>query len=145
MSDFSGSPQLKDKPLSKSATVMKMTKTSAAEPQSLQALYTRPGFIIRRAGIDQISLGALIGADRSTVASVVRPLDDGGLVARCLVSNDRRPKQLMLPRAPVEPPGLPCCVAGRRVAERRGAPGTAYSRREERARLTGRQETDDGI
>jgi len=81
-----------------------MTKTSAAEPQSLQALYTRPGFIIRRAGIDQISLGALIGADRSTVASVVRPLDDGGLVARCLVSNDRRRKQLRLPRAPVERP-----------------------------------------
>ena len=49
MSDLSGSPQLKDKPLSKSATVMKMTKTSATDSQSLQALYTRPGFIIRRA------------------------------------------------------------------------------------------------
>ena len=107
---------------------MKMTKTSAAEPQSLQALYTRPGFIIRRAhqivaalfdeaaidlgitttqysvlyalrvrpGIDQISLCAVIGVDRSTVASVVRLLEDGGLIVRRADPNDRRRKQLRL-------------------------------------------------
>ena len=107
---------------------MKMTKTSAAESQSLQALYTRPGFLIRRAhqivaalfdeaaidlgitttqysvlyalrvrpGIDQISLCALIGVDRSTVASVVRLLEDGGLIARRADPNDRRRKQLTL-------------------------------------------------
>lgn len=105
-----------------------MTKTEAADSQSLQALYTRPGFIIRRAhqivaalfdeaatdlgitttqysvlyalrvrpGIDQISLCALIGVDRSTAASVLRLLEEGGLVARRADPNDRRRKQLTL-------------------------------------------------
>src|SRR5690606_20755279 len=111
-----------------SAPLTKKCKSSVTEAQSLQSLYMRPGFIIRRAhqivaalfdeaaadlgitttqysvlyalrvrpGIDQISLCALIGVDRSTVASVSRLLEDNGLVERCADPNDRRRKQLNL-------------------------------------------------
>lgn len=123
------SPSIKDQHLLKSPTVTRKIKPGGAQdPKSLQALYTRPGFIIRRAhqivaalfdeaatdlgitttqysvlyalrvrpGIDQISLCASIGVDRSTVASVVRLLEDGGLIARRADPNDRRRKQLTL-------------------------------------------------
>ncbi len=94
----------------------------------MEALYAKPGFVIRRAyqissalfdeaatplgitatqfsvlhtlrvhpGIDQISLCALIGIDRSTATLVLRLLEDSGLVARHTHPEDRRRKILSL-------------------------------------------------
>lgn len=101
---------------------------SKVDPKSMEALYQRPGFIIRRAQqitlaifdeaasdlgitttqysvlhtlrawpqIDQVTLCALIGIDRSTATLVLTLLEKNGLVDRLPDATDRRRKQLVL-------------------------------------------------
>lgn len=98
------------------------------DPTSMEALYAKPGFVIRRAyqisnalfdeaatplgitatqfsvlhtlrvcpDIDQISLCALIGIDRSTATLVLRLLEGSGLIVRLTHPADRRRKVLNL-------------------------------------------------
>lgn len=98
--------------------------------KSLDELYSRPGFMLRRAhqiavsifesvmadlklsptqfallyilatqpGIDQITLGHVLGIDRSTTTLVARLLESNGYITRQVSAKDRRRKQLKLTR-----------------------------------------------
>ncbi len=98
------------------------------EIPSLDELYSRPGFLVRRAqqiatslfetalgdlnmsptqfaalyilnkypDADQITLGGLLGIDRSTTTVVLRSLEDSGQVIRKQSETDRRRKLLKL-------------------------------------------------
>ncbi len=96
--------------------------------KSLDVIYSRPGFMLRRAhqtaisifesavtglgvtptqygmlyvidiipDVDQISLGGLLGVDRSTATIVARLLEKNGYISRSVASDDRRRKLLRL-------------------------------------------------
>ncbi|HTJ26451.1 MAG TPA: MarR family transcriptional regulator [Candidatus Limnocylindria bacterium] len=96
--------------------------------ERLDALYRRPGFMLRRAhqiavgifaeecgafdltttqhgiltalqtfpALDQISLGRLLGLDRSTVGTVVKRLEERGLIRREVSGEDKRRRELHL-------------------------------------------------
>ncbi|HXP75689.1 MAG TPA: MarR family transcriptional regulator [Stellaceae bacterium] len=112
---------------------MPHARTHPALEGSLEDLYRRPGFMIRRAhqiavaifleearesritttqygvlvilrrrpGIDQNTLGRLLGLDRSTAGLVVRKLAERELIARAMGAGDLRRRELRLTPAGV--------------------------------------------
>ncbi|MGH7123275.1 MAG: MarR family winged helix-turn-helix transcriptional regulator [Stellaceae bacterium] len=110
---------------------MASTRERSRPNGSLEDIYRRPGFMIRRAhqiavavfleearesrvtptqygvliilarrpGIDQNTLGRLLGLDRSTTGLVVRKLAERRLITRATGADDQRRRELKLTRA----------------------------------------------
>jgi DNA-binding MarR family transcriptional regulator len=75
-------------------------------------------FLLRqRTGIDQITVSKLLGLDRSTTGMVLQKLEDAGLIARRVGSQDRRRRTLQLTRA------------GERMLDKLAAPARAAQER----------------
>src|SRR5687767_7139104 len=66
----------------------------------VDATLTGPQFAVRgRPGEDQGSLASAVALDRSTMADIVRRLEERGLITRQTAVNDRRRKLLYLTEA----------------------------------------------
>lgn len=110
----------------KNAAASGARASNAPATDSVEALYKRPGFMLRRAhqisvslfveecagmtttqygvlvilrcceGLDQIGLSKRVGLDRSTTGLVAKKLEDDGLVVRIEDPKDRRRKIIVL-------------------------------------------------